>query len=605
MRGRVLLALVLLVSPPLVGLADAGGGEQRALVTLERDADPAAVAETLAAGGVEVRETYDVAGAALVEAPPRVDLASLPGVAHATADEELDPHLSSSKGAAGWSSQMREAGLDGDGVNVAIVDSGVDADHPGLDDRVTVERTFSPDGSSPGQAGASAHGSHVAGIAVGTGEGAAEGREDVAGMAPAAGLVSLDISPQFTTSNALRAFEWLYDHHEEHDVEVLVNAWGRDRSPATYQPDDPLVRATDALVDDGVTVVFSAGNTGPAASNLTLEAANPSAITVGAVDDGGELERYSSRGPVYDEDGDPVPWTKPDLVAPGAQVVSVRADPGDRGNYVTKNGTSMAAPHVAGAAALLLDVRPDLAPEQVAGVLLESAASLGEADNRTGHGMLDVAGAVEVLDQVGQDVEERSRSREAGGELTGVPGPGESLSRTSVSDRDTVQVSVPTNATGLDVELAWDGRGGLEVHVVDPGGTTVQTATVDGEGTVRVAEPRPGTWRVEVEPEEADRGRYEATVEVTWLVEAGDVEIPIARQAGGQGSFPATDALGDSAPSWAPFGGWVPMVAGALLTGLVAAGTLRAPATTGSGTAPRPGRTGVSKGSVERSDADP
>lgn len=578
MRGRALLVLVLLLATPMAGLAGADPSPERVLVSFQQGTSQQVATSALATQGVAVQAWFDAADVALVEAPAGGErLDAVPGVVHVTEDEPLDRHLASSKPAAGLTSQMQSAGLTGDGVTVAMVDGGVDAEHPGLDDRIITQRAVSEDGIREGTSGASPHGTHVAGILVGTGEGASEDREDVTGVAPGAEMVSLDISEQFTTSNALRAFEWVYDHHEEYDIRVLTNAWGRDRDPATYEPDDPLVRASDALVDDGVLVVFSAGNQGPDEATITVEGANPNVLTVGASDDDGDAEAYSSRGPVYHENGEPVNWTKPDLVAPGSHVVSTRADPGDRSTYVTKNGTSMAAPHAAGAATLLLGLREDLSPSEVQGVLLEGAGASDAPTSTRGHGMLDVSAAVEVLDRAGAQVEERSRTQEMDGSLTGPAEVGEALTASEVDGRETLAVEVPANATELAVTAAWDGGDELEVRLEDPNDRVQRTAHVTGEESLALDDPDRGRWAVVVEPSGPDRGRYDVTVEVTWLEEKGEVTIPVARQDSGTGAFPSAgsplDPTADGLVPGVPNA--VPMAAGTLVTVLTIVGRLR------------------------------
>lgn len=581
MRGRVLLALALLLAPPIAGSAQAGDpSSERLLVSLDTWPMPSVTERLLAEQDVAILDRFDAARTLLVQAPPGSGAAieRVPGVAHVTPDEPLDANLDSSKAAVRLTPEMRSAGLNGAGANIALIDSGVDTDHPGLEDRVVAQYAVSEDGTEQDRSGASKHGTHVAGILAGTGDGASPDRGDAAGMAPGSGLVSMDISRQFTTSNALRAFEWIYEHHDEEDIRVVANAWGRQRDPATYEPDDPLIRASDALVDEDLVVVFSAGNGGPDESHMTLEGTNPNVITVGASDDDGQIEDYSSRGPVY-EDGEPVSWTKPDLIAPGTRIVSTRVDPGTSSPYVMMNGTSMAAPHVAGAAALLVGLRPDLTPSQVKGLLLESAVDTGPSgvDDASGHGVLDVSAAVELVERAGAETHERSETTTESGELTGPKEAGVALKTASIDHEDTFPVTIPDNATELAGTLRWDGRSELEVSLKDPDGRRVRTVVFSGEHTLEVADPKPGRWTVEVEPAGVARGSYQAEFTVTWLTHEDGIEIPIAEQRTRSGSFPATGGgLDPFAESWLPgVPNLVPMIAGGALTAFMVAGKLR------------------------------
>jgi hypothetical protein len=288
-------------------------------------------------------------------------------------------------------------GLTGAGVTVAVVDSGIDLLHPDLVGRVKANVRLVEGRFVPSEGDRDGHGTHVAGIVAASGDGSG-GRWH--GVAPAAQLVGIDISGRFTTASALLAYEWLLAHHEEHGIRVVVNAWGRVPNGETFDARDPEIRAIDRLVADGVVVLFSASNRGPGPGTLSLEAMDPRVITVGATDAAGQPMSYSSRGPV----AAPVPWTKPDVVAPGDMIVAPRSsgvaprtdDPDTL--YTRYSGTSQSVPHVAGIVAHMLEADPTLMPDEIAVALRASAIDLGATgpDDATGFGLVDGRDALRV-----------------------------------------------------------------------------------------------------------------------------------------------------------------------------------------------------------------
>lgn len=329
-------------------------------------------------------------------------LVDIPGVRNVYPSEALSLNLDQSRAAVKATDAARVWGATGANVTVAVVDSGIDASHPGLQGRVRVGLRFGSDGASASDVDTDGHGTHVAGIVAG--DGARSSGNRLQGLAPRADLVALDISSSFTTTNAIRAFQWIHDHHAEHDIRVVSNSWGREKEKNHYDADDPVIRASSALVADGLVVIFSAGNRGDGASTLTVEATNPDVITVGATNNAGSIESYSSRGPARDASGRAMAWTKPDIVAPGTHIESARSGQGPQASasgeaqyYVVMNGTSMAAPHVAAAAALLIDRDPSLTPFDVRDLLLGTARGTGAPDMAYGHGLLDVDAALRAL----------------------------------------------------------------------------------------------------------------------------------------------------------------------------------------------------------------
>lgn len=579
MRWPVLVLPLLLLLPTAVGMT---GGPDDTTLLLTVDEVPLSEDQRLilATHGVEVLDTFEVSRSLLVQAPAgSADrLIGQPFVQAIQPDRPMDRLLDSSRRAVGMTEELYDAGVTGQGVNVALLDSGIDQDHPALAERVIADIAFSEDGTSFDAPSSSEHGTHVAGILVGTGAASPSG-QNLHGVAPGSGLVSLDLSQQFTTSNALRAFEWLYDNHETYDIRVVANSWGRQREDATYDPDDPIIRANDALVDEGLVVVFSSGNGGDKPGRMTLEATNPNAITVGAVDDSGDVESYSSRGPINDEDGQPASWTKPDLVAPGTRVVSTRDGGGTSNAYLMMNGTSMAAPHVAGAAALLLSIQPDLTPAQVKGLLTESARDVAApgVDDESGSGMLDVRGAIALLEESKtRNVTHWEVVAEDQGSLTGPSQVGDVLQAASIDHRETMAFQVPTNATELEVEITWDGRSSMEATLREPGGKTQRQVPVQGQRTLTVEDPQPGRWTLTLESQGIGEGEYDAKAAVAWSETKSGTGLPVSAlrtsQGGGFPMMPSSDPFGPSLIPGVP--NLVPMLAGGALTLVLFAGKM-------------------------------
>jgi len=280
--------------------------------------------------------------------------------------------------------QVWELGYTGRGVRIAILDSGVDANHPDLRGRVAAAKDF----TSEGLPDLSGHGTLVAGVAAGDGH-ASRGR--YRGVAPQASILSAKVLSRDgsgLTSQVMAGLEWALEEGAE-----VANISLGNSGPADGR--DPLSRACDAAVEKGMVVCVAGGNTGPARASLGIPAAGRQVIAVGASDDEDAVPEFSARGPT--SDGRP----KPDLLAPGVGIVSLRAQGTSQGRpldpfYASGTGTSLAAAHVSGAVALLLQAYPRLSPAQVREALWISAWSLGQPPETQGGGRLDALGAFKV-----------------------------------------------------------------------------------------------------------------------------------------------------------------------------------------------------------------
>jgi hypothetical protein len=269
-------------------------------------------------------------------------------------------------------------------VRIAVLDTGIDATHPDLDEAVVAAKDFSGTGSVVDGNG---HGTHVASIAAGSGE--ASGGDN-RGMAPDADLMVgkvLDDAGVSTMSVVIEGMEWAAAQGA--DV-VNLSLGFMNSSDGT----DPASVAVDVLTKQHDTLfVVAAGNSGEH-ETISSPGTASSALTVGAVDDADQVTGFSSRGPRADG------AIKPDLAAPGDDIVAARAAGTTLGevvdeHHVAVGGTSMAAPHVAGAAAALLQTRPGLTATQAKSVLMGSADATGGTVWEEGAGRVFVPGALD------------------------------------------------------------------------------------------------------------------------------------------------------------------------------------------------------------------
>jgi serine protease AprX len=331
--------------------------------------------------------------------------------------------------------------IDGAGVGVAIVDTGIDGTHPDLVDRVVENLRLVCPGQGaigPDEACSSfplddtdtvalgGHGTHVAGIVAGTGA-ASSGRFH--GAAPGARLYGLGAGAALWLTEAVAGLNWVLENHDKVNppIRVVNNSWGSE--PGKDDPNGPYVVAKlqRELIDAGLSVVFSAANNGGDGSvqKTSRECAlpKPGNICVANYDDHDTGTREGSVGPSSSRGAMDDAETWPDLSAPGTTITStcrltlpvcsahlgqVTTPPN---TYATLGGTSMAAPHVAGIAALLYQVDPLLRPSEVEWVLEETAHKFsfggpyvadpfhpgGTSSYDKGHGLVDARAAVESV----------------------------------------------------------------------------------------------------------------------------------------------------------------------------------------------------------------
>ena len=318
-------------------------------------------------------------------------LAELPGMASIHPDDQIHLELADSVVLIGanqvWQMVDEQSRtVTGQGIRVAVIDTGVDYMHPDLGGcfgagcKVAAGYDLYNNDADPKDD--NGHGTHCAGIV------AADG--SLHGVAPGASLYAykvLNASGSGSISTIIAGIERAADPDQDpvtdDAVDVISMSLGLPGAP-----DDPWPLAVDAAVEQGILVAVSAGNSGPDYNSMESPGLARRSLAVGAVDKSDQIALFSSRGPIPGYDG----WLKPDLLAPGVDIVSTYLG----GIYASSSGTSMAAPHAAGAAALVKQMHPDWTPEQIQSSLMNTATDLGLNVHTQGAGRLQVDKAVTV-----------------------------------------------------------------------------------------------------------------------------------------------------------------------------------------------------------------
>ena len=272
--------------------------------------------------------------------------------------------------------QAWDAGYDGTGSTVAVLDTGVDTSHPDLVGQVSTTQSFVPGESTDDYNG---HGTHVASTIAGTG--AASGGTEK-GVAPGADLVIGKV----LGNDGFGQESWIIDGMEwaaTHADVVSMSLGSNEPSDGT----SPMDQSVDTLSDaTGALFVIASGNNGMV-GGVSAPGAADAALTVGAVDGQDQLAYFSNMGPRFGDSA-----LKPDIVAPGVDISAARSHFVDgTGDYQTMSGTSMATPHVAGAAAILAELHPGWSGTQLKDTLMSSAKGLDDfTPYQVGTGRVDV-----------------------------------------------------------------------------------------------------------------------------------------------------------------------------------------------------------------------
>jgi serine protease AprX len=449
----------------------------------------------------------------------------------------LDTASSDAMGAA----KVRAAGFTGKGVTVAVVDSGCDATHADLADHVVHNvklfgpeyGNMPPDPKKPGDGAlvipieqspydnsdlGSGHGTHVSGIV------AADGHTgpDHLGVAPDASLICYSIGEILFTTAVVSAYDHMLDQPNLWSIDVVNNSWGN--AFRAFDPKDPVNVATKAVAGKGVFIAFASGNSGSDNAEVSLNPFSQAPWVTSVAADSIEKVRadFSSNGAQFDNStpvglsapdaqgvqratftGSRIGVYHPDVTAPGDSIsstcdtIGVAVGPCPPNSNETASGTSMASPHVAGAAAVLLQANPRLTPDQVRMALQSTATPVTNTEQtgrspfwQAGYGHINLSAAVNLVRSSGYASAISSKQATADAAVLGSLG--FTVQRSDVSmwdappatlggvpDTKSFAIPVPSGTKALKVALGYPSLGSVLVNGFD------YTATVkDGAGKV-------------------------------------------------------------------------------------------------------------------------
>src|SRR6266436_1288246 len=418
--------------------------------------------------------------------------------------------------------------VSGRGVTVAVLDTGVDGTHGALSGRVVQNLKLADTQSlgvgfnypvaAPSLANtdqAYGHGTFVAGVIAGNGQ---QSGGKYAGVAPNANILGLgagDASLLFVLSG----LDYLLANGASYNLRAVNCSFSAN---TVFDYNDPVNIATKMLTDNGVNVVFSAGNTGPGTDSLNPYSVAPWVISTGATDDQGRLANFSSRG----EFGSPL--FRPTLVAPGVNTVSLRASTlatvttidglgandtqlssSELPYYTTGSGTSFSTPQVAGVVALMLEANPQLTPAQIRDILQRTATPLPPYYlHEVGAGMLNAQAAV---------LEAAFSQRRFGGwrgvayqnQVQFINSPQQFSGSVTPGGSNQSSLAIPPNASLASVQVAWgdtQSPANLNLTMIDPYGANQSVANaasplgLTGRRQRTVTQnPSAGTWLARVQ----------------------------------------------------------------------------------------------------------
>jgi len=423
--------------------------------------------------------------------------------------------------------------LDGSGVGICIIDTGIDPNHEQLAGRVVGWHDWVNGRTTPYDD--HGHGTHVASIAAGDGTGSADA-DRYGGVARGASLIAakvLDSSGSGSDANVAAAIEWCAGRSDVRVISMSLGSPGGDGSDLGSQ----MANAAATQIPNGKVVVVAAGNSGDAPGTITSPGVATNVVTVGAASDeatlpggldtdtGLYLAGFSSRGPTTN----PAAPLKPDVVAPGLSVVAAKAN--TLSGYVALSGTSMATPFVAGVVALGLEASPASMPAAVKAALQASAQDAGAtgADNEWGYGLVDARVFITAL-----GAEPSGTAAWPGHQvLTGSLGAGTTRDTAitvltagrplGVTLQTTTGAATCQLPVGNECWLGYEWAPDLDAYLINPAGTVVAVSRCMLEATngncaapgrfetLGIASADAGTWTLRVESF-SGAGSYRADV---------------------------------------------------------------------------------------------
>lgn len=284
---------------------------------------------------------------------------------------------------------IHKKGITGEGVTIAVIDTGVYSEHRDLKKNVIcfndiIQRRMNPYDDN-------GHGTHVAGIIAGTGE---TSNGLYKGIAPDARLVvikALNRKGKGKAVNVLNAFDWILKNRKTYNIRIVNISVGT--IPGSTEEEEfenkNLIAGVEELWNSGIIVIVAAGNNGPDNGTITIPGISPKVITVGMVEDVGDTccssGNCSGRGPANC-------IMKPEIVAPGGDIISCS---GSYNGYASKSGTSMATPIVTGVVALLISKNRDMTNKDVKKTLMKNAIDLHKLKQQQGWGMINPKGIID------------------------------------------------------------------------------------------------------------------------------------------------------------------------------------------------------------------
>ena len=436
----------------------------------------------------------------------------------------------------------------GKGIGVLVNDSGVDGTHPDLQFGKNLKQNVTAAANLNSVVGilpytplenvintdaTGGHGTHVAGIVGGTGQ-ASQGK--YTGVSPGADLIGYGSGAALFLLDVLSGFDYALINQARYNIRVITNSFGTTSDTGTdVNPADPTTLATKRCVDRNIVVVFSAGNSGPSSSTITGQYKKaPWVIAVAAGDKYGRLADFSSRGVsgkggTFSMGGQTFTWQdRPTVTSPGVDIISTRViapvsslsaekdiaelEAAHVPYYTHMSGTSMAAPHVAGIVALLLDANPSLTVAQVKNILQQTATNIPNSQSwEVGAGYVNAFAAVDMAFRT-------SAPYGASVNMNRVFNSNVNTNNTSIAF--TINYDPASTATNRSTFTVTPGTTGMEAKIKTRGllgqtGNPVRLSLISPSGVktsagipvlfatsydrgVAVASPEPGTWSVEI-----------------------------------------------------------------------------------------------------------